>query len=595
VSNVNVFSRTLIGVFLFPILCIAQPALHFKTGDIATRSTGQVSEIQSPEPSGRGHLLVQFDIQPSPDTIASLKRRGIDVLQDVPENGLLISLGRRINVEDLGLRFVAAIDPADKISPLTASGGGEGFYLVEFHPDVDINSARGLLVSLGVELREHPDLNPHHLMIQASDSDTLAAIAALDAVAYIFPASSDLINGVSTGACLGALTSNGAVAQSIPTYGDGWDGPGLGSATVGYVFTKMTAQLDASAAQAEIERAMAEWAKAVKVTWQPGTNPNAPRTVSILWGTYAHGDAYPFDGPGGVLAHTFFPAPPNPEPIAGDMHFDDSETWRIGANTDLFSVALHELGHSLGLGHSDDPSAVMYPYYQMASGLSPLDISTVQTLYAAQTSAPSTSTTPITTPTPAALALTIAATASSTTASSVNLSGSISGGKGSVAVTWGTGQGFSGTAAIVGSAWSIMNLPLAIGSNTITVTASDSATHVSQTTVVTRAAAVTTTTTTTTPTTGTGDTTPPALTISMPSSTSVSTSASSLAFSGTATDNVGVKTVTWATNTGGSGTASGTTQWSATVPLLVGSNTVTVRASDAAGNIGWRSVVVTRH
>ncbi len=590
VSN-QTLSRTLIASVLFPFLCVAQPALHFKTRDLGSQGGAQVSEIQSPEPSGRGHLLVQFDLQPSPDTIASLKRRGIDVLQDVPENGLLISLGRRVNVEGLGLRFVAAIDPADKISPL-AAGGGEGFFLVEFHPDVDINSARGLLVGLGVELREHPDLNPHHLMIQASDSDTLAAIAALDAVAYIFPASSDLINGLSTGACLGALTSNRAVAQSIPTYGYGWDGPGLGSATVGYVFTKMTAQLDASAAQAEIERAMSEWAKAVKVTWQQGTDPNAPQTVSILWGTYAHGDAYPFDGPGGVLAHTFFPAPPNPEPIAGDMHFNDSETWRIGANTDLFSVALHELGHALGLGHSDDPSAVMYPYYQMATGLSPLDISTVRTLYAAQTSA----TTTTTTPTPAALSLTSSATASNTTASSVNLSGSISGGRGTISVRWGVGQGSLGTAAIIGSAWSIMNLPLAMGSNTITVTASDSVTHVSQTTVVTRtAASTTTTTTTTTPTTGTGDTTPPTLTIAIPSSTSVSTSASSLAFSGTSSDNVGVKTVTWATNTGGSGTASGTTQWSATVPLLVGSNTVTVRASDAAGNIGWRSVVVTRY
>jgi hypothetical protein len=49
------------------------------------------------------------------------------------------------------------------------------------------------------------------------------------------------------------------------------------------------------------------------------------------------------------------------------------------------------------------------------------------------------------------------------------------------------------------------------------------------------------------------------------------------------------------TNTGGSGTASGTTRWSAPIPLLVGSNTVTIRASDAAGNVGWRSVVVARY
>jgi hypothetical protein len=29
--------------------------------------------------------------------------------------------------------------------------------------------------------------------------------------------------------------------------------------------------------------------------------------------------------------------------------------------------------------------------------------------------------------------------------------------------------------------------------------------------------------------------------------------------------------------------------------LLVGSNVVTMRAYDAAGNSGWRSVIVTRH
>ena len=56
------------------------------------------------------------------------------------------------------------------------------------------------------------------------------------------------------------------------------------------------------------------------------------------------------------------------------MHLDDSESWNIGKNIDLFSVTLHELGHALGLGHSDNPNDVMYPYYKMNTGLQAGDI-----------------------------------------------------------------------------------------------------------------------------------------------------------------------------------------------------------------------------
>ena len=93
--------------------------------------------------------------------------------------------------------------------------------------------------------------------------------------------------------------------------------------------------------------------------------------------TGAHGDGYPFTS-STQLAHTFYPAPQNPEPIAGDMHFNDMESWDTGSGIDLFSLALHEAGHALGLGHSDNPNDVMYPYYKRVTGLSPGDISAIR-------------------------------------------------------------------------------------------------------------------------------------------------------------------------------------------------------------------------
>ncbi|XP_037533695.1 matrix metalloproteinase-20-like [Nematolebias whitei] len=51
----------------------------------------------------------------------------------------------------------------------------------------------------------------------------------------------------------------------------------------------------------------------------------------------------------------------------------------------LFAVAAHELGHSLGLTHSTDPSAVMYPSYRQRSrtqySLSADDVQGIQMLY----------------------------------------------------------------------------------------------------------------------------------------------------------------------------------------------------------------------
>ncbi|NXR05255.1 MMP7 protein, partial [Sagittarius serpentarius] len=87
---------------------------------------------------------------------------------------------------------------------------------------------------------------------------------------------------------------------------------------------------------------------------------NRPADIVIAFARREHGDGYPFDGRGNTLAHAFAPG----GGLGGDAHFDDDERWsEFNREVNLFLVAAHEFGHSLGLDHSNVRGALMYPIY----------------------------------------------------------------------------------------------------------------------------------------------------------------------------------------------------------------------------------------
>jgi uncharacterized repeat protein (TIGR01451 family) len=80
--------------------------------------------------------------------------------------------------------------------------------------------------------------------------------------------------------------------------------------------------------------------------------------------------------------------------------------------------------------------------------------------------------------------------------------------------------------------------------------------------------------------------TPPAVTITSPTSNPThAASVSPLSLGGTAAPELGVMQVTWANDRGGSGAATGTAAWSASVPLQRGQNVITVTALDGEGHV----------
>jgi len=164
-----------------------------------------------------------------------------------------------------------------------------------------------------------------------------------------------------------------------------------------------------------------------------------------------------------------------------------------------------------------------------------------------------------------------------TNTSPLTLGGTAGDNIGISSVAWANSRGGSGAATTSNAfaTWSATGVALQSGTNVLTVTAQDTAGNT---------ATATLTVTYTAP-----DTTPPTVAITSPTSgPTFSTNTSPLTLGGTASDNVGVTSVSWSSNQGTNGSAtSGNSfaNWTAAgVTLQPGSNVLTVTAKDTANN-----------
>lgn len=208
-----------------------------------------------------------------------------------------------------------------------------------------------------------------------------------------------------------AITWSLTLSTSVPAYvlvGSKWPQPGpcgsncLGSpVTLTYSFQNMFDgglkmpngdPLPTSLIRSSIEEALGLWARVAPLNFVEVADDGLGYGQSTQYGQlrfrhiYINGPDPPPPADPVAKAQAYFP--PGPD-YSGDVEFDHGDPWQASGTQpipDILGAATHEIGHTLGLNHTDVVGANMYWIFHRFQGLGtgqlfPDDIAGIQAIY----------------------------------------------------------------------------------------------------------------------------------------------------------------------------------------------------------------------